>query len=782
VTRKTGILCLFVLFGGLSFFGPLLAVAQKSAARQRQYLQDILLINEARDHRHPISRRVTAQDSTWRQWQQRTGELPPDFRLLPARPLLPDPLTFAVNGRQQPVQTPAQWQQKRDWIKKEFQHWIAGTVPPAPPSFRVRLLSDTTEGGVRLQLIELRFGPRDQARMTFELMIPPGKGPWPVYMTQWTHRNWAQLAVRRGYMGCVYAGADSRDDTQAYQDLYPGYDFTALMRRAWGASRVIDYLLTRPEVNRNQIAITGHSRNGKQALWAAAFDERIAAVVSSSCGTGGVTPWRYSDPQYTNQTLDDIAANAAHWFHPRLRFFFGREDRLPIDQNLLLALVAPRALLLHYSIVERQLNPWATEQSFRSARQVYRFLGAGEKIGVLPRMGEHAVATRDLEQAIDFLDLQFGRRPLTWENKLYFDFSFDQWAQANPVADRPAPVFLQPRYAHLQAYQSQKKQILENLQWLLGVEPAGVKSTGVGPTELSRVDWIDRITGRPALTGARLVYLGPYTGIGDHLTAGLYYPVSPKGGLRRPASGKIPVVIYLHQYAYAHGYAVGYEDDGKKLFQALIDKGFAVLALDMFGFGSRNQEAASFYARYPGWSKMGKMVADVRACVDALVEQPEVDAQGIFLAGNAIGGSVALLTAALDPRVAGVAAVAAFSPWRSSNQQYESIRTYAHLHGFLPRLGYFAESPAAVPVDYAEIISCIAPRPLLLLAPDLDRHADGAAVRQAVRGLRRVYALYGQQDQVQLQTPHEINRLTTAMQAEVLRFYQGAVNHKEASK
>src|SRR5690625_5836694 len=98
-------------------------------------------------------------------------------------------------------------------------------------------------------------------------MIPPGTGPFPVFMTQWNHREWAQIAVRRGYIGCVYAGADSRDDTEDYGRIWAGeYDFTRLMRRAYGSFRAIDYLYTLPEVDRGKIAITGHSRNGKQSL------------------------------------------------------------------------------------------------------------------------------------------------------------------------------------------------------------------------------------------------------------------------------------------------------------------------------------------------------------------------------------------------------------------------------------------------------------------------------------------------------------------------------------
>src|SRR5690606_32638553 len=109
--------------------------------------------------------------------------------------------------------------------------------------------------------------------------------------------------------------------------------------------------LTRREVNKDQIAITGHSRNGKQSLWAAAFDERISAVVSSSSSTGGDMPWRYGDPQFASETLDYVIASNCYSFNTRLRFFSGREDQLPVDQNLLGAAIAPRALFYHFSIV-----------------------------------------------------------------------------------------------------------------------------------------------------------------------------------------------------------------------------------------------------------------------------------------------------------------------------------------------------------------------------------------------------------------------------------------------
>ncbi len=750
----------------LAGFLSLSVCAQLIQEKRKNYLQEVLKINIARDHRHPISRRVTLQDSTWSDWQKRTGELPPDFDQLPSSPFLPEPLEITKNGKVNDIKTVTQWQEKRVEIKKQFQHWVSGNIPPAPTNMVSHIISDRNENDIHIQVIELRFGPDHQAKMNFELMVPPGIGPFPVYMTPSTHRNWAQLAVRRGYIGCVYEGADGNDDTQAYQALYPAYDFTCLMRRAWGASRVVDYLLTLPVVNQQQIAIAGHSRNGKQSLWAAAFDDRITAVISSSCGTGGVTPWRYSDPQYCNQTIDDICSNAAHWFHPRLRFFFGREDKLPVDQNLLLSLIAPRALLLHYSVMERQLNPWATEQCYHLVKKVYDFLEAGEQIGVLPRMGEHAVAARDVERCIDFLDIRFKRNNIPWQNILYFDYSFAGWAKAHK-SEYPESQNIKPVFLNDDSFISQNDSIKRRIQWLLGNEPAGIKPLVIAPS--TSADWMDGITGRPVVSGAEVIQYGPYTAMGDHLRGILYLP--------QKRAGRVPVVIYLHQYAYAHGFASGYnqEGDGKgnsDLFKTLIDEGFAVLAIDLFGCGTRMQEAEYFYQRFPQWSKMGKMVSDVKSCVDGLESFESIDKGNIFVLGNTLGGSAGLIAASLDERIAGIATVAAFSPWRTSNHQYESIRNFSNQHGLIPRLGWYAEKPEMVPVDWDEIVACIAPRPLMIIAPSLDRYTDPKAMQQTISRIRIRYQHCGNPQNLKVEIPMEINRMTTKMNNEVTQFFK----------
>jgi hypothetical protein len=148
-------------------------------------------------------------------------------------PFLPDPLVIDEGGKNIPVVTPSQWKQKQDWIREQYQYCISGSVPPAPKTFHVKVMQETMEDDIKLRTVELSFGPDDKAKMTVELMIPTSKKRLPVFLTQWNHRGWAQVAVRRGYIGCVYAGADMKDDTRNYTDVFRGYDFGTLMKRAW---------------------------------------------------------------------------------------------------------------------------------------------------------------------------------------------------------------------------------------------------------------------------------------------------------------------------------------------------------------------------------------------------------------------------------------------------------------------------------------------------------------------------------------------------------------------
>ena len=228
--------------------------------RQKQLLEEIL--------------RILPKSEPWERWVKATGSYPPDFDTMTNQPFLPDPLRLA-SGREVKK---SDWPRRRQELLAQFQYWVTGSWPVSPGNTRVADIRTRQEGGSTVQDVVLEFGPKSAAKLNLELIIPKGDGPFPVFMTQDTHRRWALLAVSRGYIGCVYAGADSRDDTDAWKAVWPESDWTKLTRRAWAASRCVDYLHTLPFVNTNQIALTGHSRNGKTALIAAAFDPRINAT------------------------------------------------------------------------------------------------------------------------------------------------------------------------------------------------------------------------------------------------------------------------------------------------------------------------------------------------------------------------------------------------------------------------------------------------------------------------------------------------------------------------
>ncbi|HEY0668421.1 MAG TPA: alpha/beta hydrolase, partial [Sphingobacteriaceae bacterium] len=265
----------------------------------------------------------------------------------------------------------------------------------------------------------------------------------------------------------------------------------------------------------------------------------------------------------------------------------------------------------------------------------------------------------------------------------------------------------------------------------------------------------------------------------------LYYPVDKAGNMKLQANGKLPVVVYSHQYAHSTGFTHGYDKHGRNgtipLFKELISNGFAVLATDMYGFGTRIEEAKNFYQRYPGWSKMGKYITDVKGSIDGLESLEYIDKKHIYLLGNTLGGSISLMTTALDPRVAGVAVVAAFSPWRASNSRFESLKTYSHLHGNIPRLGFFDDDPQKVPVDFGEIIAAIAPRPTMIIAPDLDRYTDITALKSSMKPVVKVFGLHQKEANLIVKYPHEINRMTEGMYKEVSRFYTNLLKANNSS-
>lgn len=750
--------------------------AQDAQARREADLQILLEILKPTNEK--ITGRINAHDRNWRGWQARTGELPPDFASMPSRAALPDPFVLDERGQSVEVATDEQWRSKRVWIREQFEQWVYGKVPPAPKNLRATVTGETADGDLTIRSVLLEFGPERRAKLRLELILPPGEGPFPVFLTNHARtRPWLSSAVRRSYIACVYFAADPRygyeDDSESYIEAYPDHDFSTVARWGWSAGRAVDYLQTLPQVDAEKIALTGHSRNGKQALFAAAFDERIGAAVPSSGNTGEGDPWRYTSDIFRNETIEQITGNFPHWFHSRLRFFVGREHKLPVDQNLLMALVAPRGLMLATAYSETQGNTFGFEQAYKSVGEVYEFLGAEQNLGLYVRPGIHATTAGVIEEYLDFFDTVFDRNELDAPEDWTHNYDFEQWTELSDEEIDPEEYDADHRLMSLNGraittpanWAKRRADIQDRIHWALGKQPPGVTfpaRTALDGLGLTSAGWLAELHGRPLkLEGGGATAL-PF---GDDLSGELYYP----GVDGRPARANLPVVVWLHP----HAYPTGYSRYARRQFEALIARGYAVFAFDQIGFGSRVLDAGRFYQRYPRWSLLGKMAADTSAAVAAMValgESGVVDADKIFVVGYALGAKVGLWTAALDERIAGVAAVNGFSSLRAAagNVGVEGIRHYSHLHGLVPRFGFFVDHERRLPIDYEEILAAVAPRPVLVSAAKLDRYHPSADVEAAVDPAREVYRLLGSEQRLRLRTPTDFNRFESDRLTEVI--------------
>ena len=617
---------------------------------------------------------------------------------LPSIPWLPDPMLLKNTN---PIETAAQWETQKDWIKQQFQEYYLGYMPPIPNEVRAEVLKEVQAGKITTRTVELNFGKDWKAKMTVELYFPSDiKESQPVFMTQWNHREWLAIGLRRGYIGCLYAGADVKDDTGNYAELYPEYSFMGLMQRAWGATAVVTYLHELSFVDTTKIAISGHSRNGKQSLYVAAFDERIDAVIPSSSGFGGVRPSRFCGRRFSVHTMRTTFNDFSNWFLPELEGFVGQTDRLPVDMNSLLAALAPRPCLLNAGIFDLYGDTFGLEKSFLSARKAYSFLNADNNIQIRQRVSRHTTQARDIENFFDFLDTQFGINEFPVFNDRYHIYNYQNWLEKNDhLSSNDIDKIDISENEKLQ--NSEFQQILSNINWLLGEKPSGIHNSG--PQSMSpRYEREDNLATmfrtQETIGDAERLNVSPYNGMGDNLFADFYFPDNDKE--------KYPLVIYLHEYDYASGYGrssyPGFEMND--YIKELTDAGFAVLAYDMIGFGTRQAEGKRFYERYPEWSLMGKMVEDAKAAIDVAYNLPVVDTSQVFLSGYFLGANVAMFTAALDERVNRVAVVSPFTPFRTNNPSIEGIRHFYDYFGLIPRLGLF-EGDETIPVDLQEILS-----------------------------------------------------------------------------
>jgi hypothetical protein len=334
---------------------------------------------------------------------------------------LPDPMAFADGKR---VVDAHDWPQRRQELLEQFQKVEYGRIPKAPKKVTAALLishkfDKVAPGATHRQyevVCELDGSP-EKVSFVLDVITPKGDGPFPVVLTgDWcwgkTGDDITKAVVGRGYAlaefdRCVLA-PDKAEQPVGLRAAYPGEDFGCLAAWAWGYQRAVDAILSIPQLDKEKIAISGHSRGGKAVILAGAMDERIALVNPNAAGCGGTGCLRNTP---TNaESIQAITTKFPFWFNATFKTFAGREAELPVDHHELKACVAPRALLDTEGINDVWANPRGAYRTHAAAKKVYEFLQVPGKIAIHYRPGGHEHNLVDWTALLDFADEVFFQK------------------------------------------------------------------------------------------------------------------------------------------------------------------------------------------------------------------------------------------------------------------------------------------------------------------------------------------------------------------------------------
>ena len=376
---------------------------------------------------------------------------------------LPDPLVMR-DGRR--VTTAKMWRdERRGELLELFETQVYGRKPPTPEGIRFRVVETlpaaihgkATRKRIRVEL----SGQTGEDRVLTVHLLVPNQAAKPVPAFVGVHlfdtaaaeplpgvplgidvgealpgKGIAEVILDRGYAFATLNMEDfCPDDAARFRQgvlncLYPGRsglpgpeEVGALATWAWGLSRTLDYMETDADIDARHVAVIGHSRAGKTALWAGAQDERFALVISNNSGCGGAALSRRN----YGESVASMVHTFPYWCCGNFSKYADREDQLPVDQHELIALIAPRPVYTASAEKDRWCDPRGEFLAAAGADPVYRLLGVsglgrstdepppmaksvGDSIGYHIRPGKHNLTDFDWLRYLDFADRHFGKQ------------------------------------------------------------------------------------------------------------------------------------------------------------------------------------------------------------------------------------------------------------------------------------------------------------------------------------------------------------------------------------
>lgn len=356
---------------------------------------------------------------------------------------LPDPLQFD-DGRE--VRNARQWEKKRrPQVLEVFAQEMYGHMPARPEGLHFSTISEeTVYAGLGLRKVVRIYLDADQTHW-FDVLIHLPKdaaGPVPMFvglnfkgndatLDERADFRWPYELVLKAGMGVATAWRDSiepdgKDSKLAEAEgvcrdggVRSWYnkdgDWGAISAWAWGLSRIVDYLETDEAYDTDRLAVIGHSRLGKTALWAGANDLRFDMVISNDSGCCGAAISR----RKFGETFAVIDTSFPHWFTREFDKYKGREETFPADQHWLIALAAPRPVYVASATEDLWADPKGEWLAAKAAEPVYALFGmqglddgmpapdvsdGDGRIGYHIRSGKHNILAFDWQQYISFMN------------------------------------------------------------------------------------------------------------------------------------------------------------------------------------------------------------------------------------------------------------------------------------------------------------------------------------------------------------------------------------------